>query len=666
MSLLVGSCANQSKDLLQTPSIIVLPYFTDTAVGKASEVSFDVGDRIGLYATLKGQEIRAAGNLIDNALFESSADGSIRARPVDIFYPDKSSMVELLAYYPYQSTISDITALAHSVKLNQSTAADLSASDLCLARQTTHPTAEPRPMHFRHLLSKLNFSVTLPAKIGERTVASLSQISLLEAVVDVTLNAASTSADPVSLGSIRHSVVTSASDLIVPAQRFTRHSPLLSITVRYTNSQTESFTFAPPQDIVLAPSTTSSFSLSLSDKGSVELSGGILVEPWTECVTQGAAALCANNSFTAHWRLPHPDFASINSVVLSVRNSLTGQVSDLPATFTRIEPGATSTMCAILFSFEPTAATGLSYPYSVERVKFYKGLTLVQDCPSLIAVNVYKRGDYTLGIDQDNILTIGTGAIGSWDDLVQGGGVNGGGVTSSFRIRLIEPPYEATKISSIHFKIGSRSYVFDGLTIEAGSNVLLSTTSEFTFPDKNGFSPTAYPYTIDRVDLYDNRGLLLSSLVTSLEVARSGLVTLQLYRNELIALRGMVSSWGESASGGDAEYSGALASNATTLYYVDAQATLLRPCTSAAKMVLTIDGAQVAYNVAMSGNGSSAKSAQVEIATGIPTLSVPTTYPYYIEGVLIYDASDNLLIDGVFSVPLKVRRPGDLSLRVLR
>lgn len=665
VALFAVGCANQSdRYSRETPSIVILPYFAESHIGKASQSSFAVGDKIGLCAILTGQELRKGGNLINNACFESLADGSVRAQPTDLYYPDKASSLDLMAYYPYQSDILDLTSFKHSVKTDQSTAEDLTKSDFCFARQTTFPTSEARQMRFAHLLSKVSLDVALPSRIGAREVVDIEHIAVIDATLDVVVDL---SADaPLTLGSAMGSIRTSGREIILPAQTFNKNVPLFSITVRYSNSETESFVYAPSQDMVLAESTTSHVSLTLSDKGAVDLSGSVLTEPWTESLADGGVEQSVKNSFTAQWRLPHKDYASINKVVLTIKDPLSGVVSDLPTTFTRIEAGATSEMCTILFSFAPSSSVGLTYPYLIEGVKFYAAATLVQDCKTVIAAKVYRSGPYTIGIEQDNLLAIATGTIKSWTELTLGGGVVGGGVTSSFRLRLIEPSYPIAQISQVRIKIGTTTYVFEGLTFEPTSNVLLSTSKEFAFPDKNGLSPKGYPYTISRVDLYDAKGLLLNGAAASVEVTRSGLVSLQFYRNEIVWLANTVSLWGEATSGGDTDYSGPLASNPLTLYYMDGQATLFRPCTSAAKMVVTIDGAEVTYPLVMTGNGSSAKSASFEVSTGIPVESLPTNYPYSIGRVKIYDSSSNLLIDEDLATPIKVRRAGALILRVIR
>lgn len=535
------SCNKRDAGGSNELSITLEPTFEQSAPnassGKASATAFMASDQIGVYLILGGQELRAEGNVLDNHRFVVQSDGTtIKGDPSDAHYPDAKAVVEMFAYYPYDAGVSDAKKVLFSVQADQSTSAKLTQSDLCYAWGSVLPSSAAQKLQFAHRLSRAIFNVVTP---GTATVSSIRMIDVAtEVILDLSTGIAintSTSGD----------VQSSAIEFVIPAQTIAAGRAMLEVTL----SNAETYTYIPQADVEFQSGTESIFNLTLRANNSVELTNPPIVTPWTNGALSGEMTKGVENNFLVHWLLPHPAYKSVDNAKLVVYNILSGVSKDYDCAVTLQTDGGAAA-CSYSFDFEPAQSEQLGYPYRIDGVKFYNGATLVQNCTSLIAANIYKSGPYTLGIAQDNLLEVRVGSIVDWGDMNMNGDIEGGGVNNSFRVQMIDPWYAYTTITKIALTINGVKYNFDGLGLASGSNEFLATTDVFDFPDVSGLVPMSYPYNISRVDMYDAQGALVDGTVSNIDVGRGGLISLQFYRGGVIAIQSPLDAWGEENGSG--------------------------------------------------------------------------------------------------------------------
>ena len=122
--------------------------------------AFEVGDKVGLYATIAGSSLDEE-RYIDNLLLSyGKSKNMIPAR--DVFYPLEGENLDFYAYYPYSSSaLADgETSLHVSVAENQTEDSDFSLSDFLVAKTSNVENAtESVQLVFKHKLSKLDIKI---------------------------------------------------------------------------------------------------------------------------------------------------------------------------------------------------------------------------------------------------------------------------------------------------------------------------------------------------------------------------------------------------------------------------------------------------------------------------------------------------------------------------
>lgn len=116
---------------------------------------FEVGDKVGLYATIEGSSLSEE-RYIDNLLLSYGKGENLKPAH-DVFYPVDGGDLDFYAYYPYRSEAlaSGETTLSIAVAENQSKDVDFSQSDFLVAENkgVGHATAKVE-LNFSHKLSK--------------------------------------------------------------------------------------------------------------------------------------------------------------------------------------------------------------------------------------------------------------------------------------------------------------------------------------------------------------------------------------------------------------------------------------------------------------------------------------------------------------------------------
>ena len=130
-----------SKSTLETTSVVdeKLPINISTALTRATDTEFEVGDKVGLFVVNEPNALVAAGNHADNICF--SHDGVWTPNEV-IYWLDKSTKADFYCYYPYADGAST-TAHTFATKANQSQLADYKASEFLWGKaEGVAPTKE--------------------------------------------------------------------------------------------------------------------------------------------------------------------------------------------------------------------------------------------------------------------------------------------------------------------------------------------------------------------------------------------------------------------------------------------------------------------------------------------------------------------------------------------
>ena len=135
-----------------------LPINLSLSTTRANDGSYEAGDQIGLYvanyADGVATQLANSGNHVNNMQFTLNDNSWTPA--TKIYWKDKSTRADFYAYYPYQSTVADVTALPVSVQADQSSEDNYWASDLLWGKTSgVAPTESAVNIATSHALSNL-------------------------------------------------------------------------------------------------------------------------------------------------------------------------------------------------------------------------------------------------------------------------------------------------------------------------------------------------------------------------------------------------------------------------------------------------------------------------------------------------------------------------------
>ena len=135
-----------------------LPINLSLSTTRANDGSYEAGDQIGLYvanyADGTATQLASSGNHVNNMQFTLNDNSWTPA--TKIYWKDKSTRADFYAYYPYQNTVADVTALPVSVQADQSSEDNYWASDLLWGKTSgVAPTESVVNIATSHALSNL-------------------------------------------------------------------------------------------------------------------------------------------------------------------------------------------------------------------------------------------------------------------------------------------------------------------------------------------------------------------------------------------------------------------------------------------------------------------------------------------------------------------------------
>lgn len=133
---------------------------------KATETAFEAGDKVGIYVVNESggvsQTLQTSGNHANNVGYTYSDSWT---PDTQVYWLDETTKADFYCYYPYASSIADVTAVPLSVNADQGTEASLRASDFLFGtKKGVAPTSDPVSITVYH--SMASFEISLKAGTG--------------------------------------------------------------------------------------------------------------------------------------------------------------------------------------------------------------------------------------------------------------------------------------------------------------------------------------------------------------------------------------------------------------------------------------------------------------------------------------------------------------------
>lgn len=156
---------------------------------RATDTSFDANDRVGLFVVNRGDgnaanELKASGNHVNNMRFTYNG-AWVPDSP--IYWKDNNTHADFYLYYPYQSSIGDVTAMPFSVNADQSSESGYKASELLVgSTKDVAPTESSVKINVSHVLSQMQINVVAGSGFTAESLAASN--------IGVTINGVKTSA----------------------------------------------------------------------------------------------------------------------------------------------------------------------------------------------------------------------------------------------------------------------------------------------------------------------------------------------------------------------------------------------------------------------------------------------------------------------------------------
>ena len=251
-TLLVAGCMQEFDEptpFVPTPDgtiAINIDGNIDQVATRANESGFCNGDAVGIYAVnYDGQTpgtMVSEGNQADNVRFIFNFDEYRWIPDYDIYYKDDHTAVDLIGYYPYNSTVEDVSAYPFEVAQKQNTDATsgqiggYEASDFLWGKaENIAPTEARIKLLFQHRMAGVQVSLVEGSDWGEGEWAQVSKEILVtntrrKATIDLATGAITATGDVQATGIIPYADGGEWRAVVVP-QSMASGTPLLSITV---------------------------------------------------------------------------------------------------------------------------------------------------------------------------------------------------------------------------------------------------------------------------------------------------------------------------------------------------------------------------------------------------------------------------------------------------
>lgn len=175
---LFACCSSDSvnETVPPTPPSEKLPINISTSVSsRATDLAFEVGDKIGLYVVNHNADgsaaaLQVSGNHVDNMQYTYN---STWTPATQTYWIDNSTHADFYLYYPYTSSVTSIYAMPYSVKANQSQLSDYKAGDLMIGKTIdVPPTQSSVKIEAKHVMSQMTINLVAGNGFTDATLAA--------------------------------------------------------------------------------------------------------------------------------------------------------------------------------------------------------------------------------------------------------------------------------------------------------------------------------------------------------------------------------------------------------------------------------------------------------------------------------------------------------------
>lgn len=179
-AMLAVSCSQEADDLLTNqstePTSRAVTFSASFGEGttRATETAFEAGDQIGVWAVQANGSLKSSGNYADNVPYRYSG-GSFTAAGTGISLPNSGNGLAYYAVYPYSASFANTGNLSFTVKTNQNSHADYTASDLCIGSADA-TASQAVNLTFDHVMSRVMVRLTGSALANKRVSVKLKNV----------------------------------------------------------------------------------------------------------------------------------------------------------------------------------------------------------------------------------------------------------------------------------------------------------------------------------------------------------------------------------------------------------------------------------------------------------------------------------------------------------
>ncbi len=162
----------------------LIPINISTSIMRATDTTFEMDDKVGIYVVNQPNVLVSSGNHVDNVGFTYSGNWT---PDKEVYWKDHTTKADFYAYYPYGNPV-DVSAHTFEVSADQSEEENYWASDFLWGRTSSvTPSEVAVPINMKHILSNMLIYV----KAGE----GFTEESLANSTIDVKINGVQTVAN---------------------------------------------------------------------------------------------------------------------------------------------------------------------------------------------------------------------------------------------------------------------------------------------------------------------------------------------------------------------------------------------------------------------------------------------------------------------------------------
>ena len=277
-SLFLNACEGGGIISWDSPKQIQVNAVIEKVKTRATSTAWDNGDAIGIYMKPTGQSLNNTNSLADNIRYVTDGTGAFVAANLDstICFPENGDDVDFIAYYPKKDNITDFI---YPVDLNNQSIQseiDLMFADNVVGRNFMTPDID---LVFKHKLSKINVNFSGTDQAMDLTGLD-AWITGMGTKADFSL-ADGTFSEPAAVGDIHFNVSPDGKGgqaIVMPTNNLAGCSLVIALdnnTYTYAMDGSELITS-------FAPSTRSTYNITLNPKDKVAVVTGGTITDWLE------------------------------------------------------------------------------------------------------------------------------------------------------------------------------------------------------------------------------------------------------------------------------------------------------------------------------------------------------------------------------------------------